>query len=137
MQSVAVAKDKIKKIRRGQSSSRHEPPILEDDDPPPYSENPPFNPFYNDLVHNVSAPLDGHDMSRGSLDGSRSQLYQDQRLRRRSEGFRDAEFGISPVYPVLSNISCDPSPSYHTRDTDTTADCAAKYLDNLNLKPHK
>ena len=56
MQAVAVAKDKIKKFRPRRSSSHHDrrSSVGVDDLPPPYSENPPFNPFYNDLVHNVS-----------------------------------------------------------------------------------
>merc|ERR1719151_247509 len=54
MQAVARAKDKIKKFRRRQSSSCHERRGSVEDLPPPYSVAPPFNPFYNDLGHNVS-----------------------------------------------------------------------------------
>merc|ERR1712029_611778 len=109
MQAVAKAKDKIKKFRRRASSS-HETYHQErrgsvEDLPPPYSENPPFNPFYNDLVHNVSQPGGGDagDTSRSSDDlcsGRRSV----------GGGSRHVSDRVSPMYPVLPNIPPYSSP---------------------------
>merc|ERR1719481_1556103 len=63
-QAVARAKDKIKRFRRRNSSVAHAsrespphctvPPSPHPDLPPPYSENPPVNPFYNDIPRNIS-----------------------------------------------------------------------------------
>merc|ERR1719150_2313863 len=73
MQAVAKAKDKIKKFRRRPSSSCHERRGSVEDLPPPYSENPPFNPFYNDLVHSVSQSGGGPGPG-GDLDTSQPEL---------------------------------------------------------------
>merc|ERR1719209_2417628 len=68
-QAVARAKDQIKRFRRRSSSVGRERSV--EDLPPPYSENPPVNPFYNDLVHTVNTNYTSdHDHSRNSLDPS-------------------------------------------------------------------
>merc|ERR1719348_198984 len=107
MQAVAVAKDKIKKFRRRQSSSCHETRGSVEDLPPPYSENPPFNPFYNDLVHNVSLPAAGDTADTSSQD-------LDLSSGRRSVGGGSRHAGVSdrvsPMYPVLPNIPPYSSP---------------------------
>merc|ERR1719369_1891330 len=65
-QAVARAKDQIKRFRRRNSSVGRERSV--EDLPPPYSENPPVNPFYNDLVHTVTS---GYPSDHDSLDDSR------------------------------------------------------------------
>merc|ERR1719419_11488 len=53
-QSVARAKDQIKRFRRRSGSSVSTPARVQDL-PPPYSENPPMNPFYSER-HDLSGP---------------------------------------------------------------------------------
>merc|ERR1719192_2365067 len=64
-QSVARAKDQIKRFRRRSGSSASTPGRVQDL-PPPYSENPPVNPFYSER-HDVS----GQDLDHSGLDDSR------------------------------------------------------------------
>lgn len=152
MQTVAKAKDKIKKFRRRPSSSCHERRSSVEDLPPPYSENPPYNPFYNDLVHNVSQSsrhsdqeLDRshggcHDLDMSNVSGGR-----------RSVGARHASADrdrVSPMYPVLPTIppahpppfSSVPSavtrrPQFGRRDSfqSDAEDQAAEMMANMKL----
>lgn len=110
MQSVARAKDKIKRFRRRNSSLSRERSV--DDLPPPYSENPPVNPFYNDLVHNVntSYPSDAddsrHSADRSTLDDSRP-LVVSPPCHGQPDPHRFSPLYSSnsnPLYPVLPNI---------------------------------
>jgi len=64
-QSVARAKDQIKRFRRRSGSSVSTPGRVQDL-PPPYSENPPMNPFYSER-HDLSGP----DLDHSGLDDSR------------------------------------------------------------------
>ena len=105
MQAVARAKDKIKKFRRRQSSSCHERRGSVEDLPPPYSENPPFNPFYNDLVHNVS-----HSAGGDAADTSSQDLDLSSGRRSVGGGSRHVSDRVSPMYPVLPNIPPYSSP---------------------------
>merc|ERR1719225_1436293 len=66
MQSVARAKDQIKRFRRKSGSSTSTPGRVQDL-PPPYSENPPMNPFFSER-HDVSGHL---DLDHSGLDDSR------------------------------------------------------------------
>ena len=102
MQAVAKAKDQIKKFRRRESSMSHSQGQVRrssvgDDLPPPYSENPPFNPFFNDnVVHNVSNTSFHSDLDRS---GTNLEL----------EGGGQYPGGVppdrlSPLYPVLPHI---------------------------------
>jgi len=158
MQAVAVAKDKIKKFRPRRSSSHHDrrSSVGVDDLPPPYSENPPFNPFYNDLVHNVSHGSQPSDQERLSLD--RSHQYLDLDISgRRSGGGGDSRFTgvsdrVSPMYPALSNIPPYSSPpvglppqfsnvtrrgGFGRRDSYMSdTDDPAALMGNLKLQPH-
>jgi len=108
MQAVAKAKDQIKKFRRRKSSSMSSMSevrrgSVEDlqDLPPPYSENPPFNPFYNDLVHNVSNTSchSELDMTRSPDDQPELDVGPSSRL--------------SPLYPVLPHIPPYSPPHSH------------------------
>ena len=116
MQAVAKAKDQIKKFRRressmSQSQGQGRRSSVGDDLPPPYSENPPFNPFFNDLVHNVS-----NTSFQSDLDITRSP--QD-----RSATIQDLDGGhypggvpadrLSPLYPVLPHIPPYSPPHAH------------------------
>merc|ERR1719341_1733318 len=65
LQSVARAKDQIKRFRRRSGSSVSTPGRVQDL-PPPYSENPPMNPFYSER-HDLSGP----DLDHSGLDDSR------------------------------------------------------------------
>ena len=111
MQTVAKAKDKIKKFRRRPSSSCHERrSSVEDDLPPPYSENPPYNPFYNDLVHNVSQSNRHSDqeLDRSGYTHGQHDLDMSNVSGRRSVGARHASCDrdrVSPMYPVLPTIA--------------------------------
>jgi len=66
-QSVARAKDQIKRFRRRTTSSSGPHTQLTEDLPPPYSENPPMNPYYSDLHHDTS----DHSLDHTGLDDSR------------------------------------------------------------------
>ena len=100
MQAVAKAKDQIKKFRRRESSLSQSQvqgrrSSVGDDLPPPYSENPPFNPFFNDLVHNVSNTSFHSDLDRS---GTNLDLEGGQ-----YPGGVPAD-RLSPLYPVLPHI---------------------------------
>merc|ERR1719410_590630 len=111
MQAVARAKDKIKKFRRRQSSSCHERRGSVEDLPPPYSENPPFNPFYNDLGHNVSQSST-HSSVPGDLDMSGHNHDLELSGRRSGGGRRGGSSDRhAPMYPVLPNIPPYSSPT--------------------------
>ena len=105
MQTVAKAKDKIKKFRRRPSSSCHERRSSVDEDlPPPYSENPPYNPFYNDLVHNVSGNSRHSDQELDRSHAGYHDMDMSNVSGRRSVGARHASADrdrVSPLYPVL------------------------------------
>ena len=109
MQAVARAKDKIKKFRRRQSSSCHERRSSVEDLPPPYSENPPFNPFYNDLGHNVSQSSSSSVPGELDMSGHNPDL---ELTGRRSGGGRrgGSSDRHSPMYPVLPHIPPYSSP---------------------------
>ena len=158
MQTVAKAKDQIKKFRRressmSQSQGQGRRSSVGDDLPPPYSENPPFNPFFNDLVHNVSNTSFQSDLERS---GTNLEL----------EGGHGHPGGVpadrlSPLYPVLPHIPPYSPPHSHgdgqtpafvttrvsrrsqfgRRDSfqsDTEPDLAATRLANIKLsEQHK
>lgn len=152
MQAVARAKDKIKKFRRRQSSSCHERRGSAEDLPPPYSENPPFNPFYNDLGHNVSQSST-HSSVPGDLDMSGHSHDLELSGRRSGGGRRGGSTDRhAPMYPVLPNIppyssptGGDPPPfsvvtrrnQFGRRDSfmSDTEDPGAM-MGNLRLQPH-
>merc|ERR1719348_1195586 len=171
MLAVSRAKEKIKRFRRRPSSyslsctpaARMSPAGCHDmsdlpapDLPPPYSENPPLNPFYNDLVHNVSHGSQPSDQERLSLD--RSHQYLDLDISgRRSGGGGDSRFTgvsdrVSPMYPALSNIPPYSSPpvghppqfsnvtrrgGFGRRDSYLSdTDDPAAMMGNLKLQPH-
>merc|ERR1719336_1381284 len=91
MQAVAKAKDQIKKFRRRESSmSSHSHGSVEDL-PPPYSENPPFNPFYNDLVHNVTNTSFHSELDMTRSPGERPGAHTEPGL---------SSERLSPLYPV-------------------------------------
>merc|ERR1719219_1072933 len=101
MQAVAKAKDQIKKFRRRESSMSSQSQgqgrrsSVGEDLPPPYSENPPFNPFFNDnLVHNVS-----NTSFQSDPDIRRSP--QDTNLEVDGGHYPG---GVAPLYPVLPHI---------------------------------
>ena len=106
MQAVAKAKDQIKKFRRRESSmSQGQGQVrrssVGDDLPPPYSENPPFNPFFNDnVVHNVSNTSFHSDLERS---GTNLEL----------EGGPGHPDRLSPLYPVLPHIPPYSPPHSH------------------------
>ena len=134
MQAVAKAKDQIKKFRRRESSMSEGRRGSVEDLPPPYSENPPFNPFYNDLVHNVSNTSFHPEVE------TEPGLPPDR---------------LSPLYPVLPHIPPYSPPHSHadnppppfvnvTRRTqfgrrdsflsDTETEQAATHLANIKLQ---
>ena len=119
-----------------------------EDLPPPYSENPPFNPFYNDLVHNVS-----NTSFHSDLDITRSP--GDSRAAHNTELEVGPSERLSPLYPVLPHIppyspphshGDNPPPPFVTvtrrsqfgrRDSflsDTEPDQAAVMLSNIKLQ---
>ena len=106
MQAVAKAKDQIKKFRRRESSlgsqsrGQGRRSSVGEDLPPPYSEDPPFNPFFNDnLVHNVSN-TSFHSDTNLELDGGHypGGVPPDR---------------LSPLYPVLPHIPPYSPPHSH------------------------
>jgi len=111
MQSVARAKDKIKRFKRRNSSQSRENSV--NDLPPPYSENPPVNPFYNDLVHNVNSNTSYNtsdaDNSRQSLDRSTLDDSRPLVVSPPCHGQPDPHrfsplYSSNPLYPVLPHI---------------------------------
>merc|ERR1719300_1231820 len=105
-QSVARAKDKIKRFRRRNSSFSRERSVAEDL-PPPYSENPPVNPFYNEQVHSVHTS--DINRSRYSLDNSVSlddrPLVVSPPCHNQPDPHRFSPiYSSNPLYPVLPNI---------------------------------
>lgn len=113
MQSVARAKDKIKRYKRRTSSLACPPdmsptcPGQVDDLPPPYSENPPLNPFYNDLPHTVNSSSDqSFQLFDQSLtDYSRLSPQGVNRENRTSPCYsRQPSSQYNSSYPVLPNI---------------------------------
>ena len=116
MQAVAKAKDQIKKFRRRESSlSQSQGQVrrssVGDDLPPPYSENPPFNPFFNDLVHNVSNTSfqSDLDITRSPQDRLGTNLELDGG---RYPGGVPPD-RLSPLYPVLPHIPPYSPPHSH------------------------
>eukprot|EP00092_Neocalanus_flemingeri_P001509 GFUD01001611.1.p1 GENE.GFUD01001611.1~~GFUD01001611.1.p1 ORF type:complete len:407 (+),score=101.73 GFUD01001611.1:160-1380(+) len=109
MQSVARAKDKIKRFRRRNSSLSRERSVV-DDLPPPYSENPPVNPFYNDLVHNVNTSYNSdadnsrHSLDRSTLDDSRPLVVSPPCHGQPDPHRFSPLYSSNPLYPVLPNI---------------------------------
>ena len=160
MQAVAKAKDQIKKFRRRESSmSSHSHgqgrrSSVGEGLPPPYSENPPFNPFFNDnLVHNVSNTSfhSDLDITRSPQDRSGTNLELDGG---RYPGGVPPD-RLSPLYPVLPHIPPYSPPHSHgdgqpppfvtvsrrsqfgRRDSflsDTEPDQAAVMLSNIKLQ---
>lgn len=108
-QSVARAKDKIKRFRRRNSSFSRERSVAEDL-PPPYSENPPVNPFYNDMVHNVSANYSSdidrsrHSLDRSTLDDSRPFVVSPPCHGQPDQHRISPLYSSNPLYPVLPDI---------------------------------
>ena len=110
MQAVAKAKDQIKKFRRRESSMSSQSQgqgrrsSVGEDLPPPYSEDPPFNPFFNDnLVHNVS-----NTSFQSDPDIRRSP--QDTNLEVDGGHYPG---GVAPLYPVLPHIPPYSPPHSH------------------------
>ena len=162
-QAVARAKDKIKRFRRRNSSVGRERSC--EDLPPPYSENPPVNPFYNDLVHTVNTSYTSDaDCSRHSLDPSALDDSRPLVVSPPCHGQPDPHrfsplYSSNPLYPVLPDIPpysgqvqspppdphCDPPPfsmvtrrdPFLRRDSyfSDTED-ATDTLGNLHLHPH-
>jgi len=104
-QSVARAKDKIKRFRRRNPSLTRERST--EDLPPPYSENPPVNPFYNEQVHSVNTS--DINRSRYSLDNSVSlddrPLVVSPPCHNQPDPHRFSPiYSSNPLYPVLPNI---------------------------------
>ena len=91
MQAVAKAKDQIKKFRRRESSMSVDRRGSVEDLPPPYSENPPFNPFYNDLVHNVTNTSFHSELDMTRSPGERPGAHTEPGL---------SSERLSPLYPV-------------------------------------
>jgi len=104
-QAVVRAKEKIKRFRRRNSSVGRERSV--EDLPPPYSENPPVNPFYNDLVHTVTSgyPSDHDSLDRSGLDDSRP-LVVSPPCHGQPDPHRFSPLypGSHPLYPVLPDI---------------------------------
>ena len=69
--SVAAAKEKLKMFKqRNENKEPHTASL-----PPPYSENPPYNPFYNELSNNYGPP--SNDFSK---DQNRPRPVLDKKL---------------------------------------------------------
>lgn len=121
MQSVAVAKDKIKRFRRRPSSmTSHDPPYCpgsgqeepHNDLPPPYSENPPLNPFYNDLPRNISSGTVDLSWSQHSLDNQ--DLNDSGRpLAVSPQQDPDQQARLSPLYPGGGGRRSQSHPPHH------------------------
>ena len=116
MQAVAKAKDQIKKFRRressmSQSQGQGRRSSVGDDLPPPYSENPPFNPFFNDLVHNVSNTSFQSDLDITRSPQDRSATIQDLDGGHYPGGVPPDR--LSPLYPVLPHIPPYSPPHSH------------------------
>jgi len=162
-QAVARAKDKIKRFRRRNSSVGRERSC--EDLPPPYSENPPVNPFYNDLVHTVNTSYTSEqDHSRNSLDPSALDDSRPLVVSPPCHGQPDPHrfsplYSSNPLYPVLPDIPpysgqvqppppdhhCDPPPfsmvtrrdPFLRRDSYfSDPEDATDALGNLHLHPH-
>lgn len=153
-QSVARAKDQIKRFRRRTTSSSapcRQPP---EDLPPPYSENPPLNPYYSDLHQDTSDLSLDHS---SSLDDSRPLVVSPPS---HSSGLHSGDpLYQSHLYPLLHPIippyqthhQSEPPPPFTQHVTSTThpflrredsylsdgeASDAVAGLANLHLRPH-
>jgi len=112
MLAVSRAKEKIKRFRRRDCSlaPRESSPTCPtpesglSDLPPPYSENPPVNPFYNDLPRNISTSsiaqsFGGLDEVGGGVPGEAPRLSPSLYPGRRYSQAAQPNF-----YPLLPNI---------------------------------
>merc|ERR1719239_2070770 len=136
-QSVARAKDQIKRFRRRSGSSVSTPGRVQDL-PPPYSENPPMNPFYSER-HDLSGP----DLDHSGLDDSRPLVI--------SPPYQTPDspppFSLLPQqphpHPFLGSrqevVSPGSRPFLRREDSylsDGEASEAVAGLANLHLRPH-